>query len=122
MKKEKHFSILKLIILIILIIALIIAYGFLIEPKLITVKEHKITVNKASFLYKVCYKEIVEVNTSYSEYIKDVASNFTVTAVSDDGIIEAIEDGNILGVQWHPEAMLDEKLFKEFFEKFSNRE
>ena len=45
MKKEKHFSILKLIILIILIIALIIAYGFLIEPKLITVKEHKITVN-----------------------------------------------------------------------------
>lgn len=45
MEKEKHFSILKLIILIILIIALIIAYGFLIEPKLITVKEHKITVN-----------------------------------------------------------------------------
>ena len=45
MKKEKHFSILKLIIFIILIIALIIAYGFLIEPKLITVKEHKITVN-----------------------------------------------------------------------------
>ena len=45
MKKEKHFSILKLIIFIILIIALVIAYGFLIEPKLITVKEHKITVN-----------------------------------------------------------------------------
>ena len=45
MEKEKHFSILKLIIFIILIIALIIAYGFLIEPKLITVKEHKITVN-----------------------------------------------------------------------------
>lgn len=45
MKKEKHFSILKLIIFIILITALVIAYGFLIEPKLITVKEHKITVN-----------------------------------------------------------------------------
>lgn len=45
MEKEKHFSILKLIIFIILIIALVIAYGFLIEPKLITVKEHKITVN-----------------------------------------------------------------------------
>ena len=86
------------------------------------IDKHKITINKDSFLYKVYNKEIMEVNTYHSQAIKDVAPNFTVTAVSDDGIIEAIEDGNILGVQWHPEAMLDEKLFKEFFEKFSNRE
>ena len=43
--KEKHFSILKLLIIILLIIAGIIAYGFFIEPKLITVKEQKITIN-----------------------------------------------------------------------------
>ncbi len=47
MKKnqEKHFSFIKLLITIILIISAIIAYGFLIEPKLITVKEQKITIN-----------------------------------------------------------------------------
>ena len=45
MAKEKHFSFLKLFLIIILIIGLIIAYGFLIEPKLITVKEQKITIN-----------------------------------------------------------------------------
>ena len=40
---KKHF--LKLFIIIILIIGAIIAYGFLIEPKLITVKEQKITID-----------------------------------------------------------------------------
>lgn len=45
MAKEKHFSFLKLFLIIILIIGLIVAYGFLIEPKLITVKEQKITIN-----------------------------------------------------------------------------
>ena len=44
MAKEKHFSFLKLFLIIILIIGLIVAYGFLIEPKLITVKEQKITI------------------------------------------------------------------------------
>ena len=43
--KEKHFSILKLLIIILLIIAGIIAYGFFIVLKLITVKEQKITIN-----------------------------------------------------------------------------
>lgn len=43
--QEKHFSFLKFFIFIILIIGLVIAYGFFIEPKLITVKEHKITLS-----------------------------------------------------------------------------
>lgn len=43
--QEKHFSFLKLFIFIILIIGLVIAYGFFIEPKLITVKEYKIALN-----------------------------------------------------------------------------
>ena len=42
---EKHFSFLKLFIIIILIISAIIAYGFLVEPKLITVKEQKISLD-----------------------------------------------------------------------------
>ena len=45
MAKEKHFSFLKFFLIFFLIIGLIMAYGFLIEPKLITVKEQKITIN-----------------------------------------------------------------------------
>lgn len=43
-KKEKHFSLLKLFLLISFIISVTCAYGFFIEPKLITVKEYKITI------------------------------------------------------------------------------
>ena len=43
--KKKRFSFLKFFIILFLIIGLIIAYGFFIEPKLITVKEQKITID-----------------------------------------------------------------------------
>ena len=44
MKEKKH-PILKIVVFLILLISAIIAYGFFIEPKLITVKEQKITIN-----------------------------------------------------------------------------
>ena len=82
------------------------------------IDRHEIKITKDSFLYKVYNTENMEVNTYHSQSIKDVAPNFKVTAISNDGVIEAIENGNILGVQWHPEAMYDIKLFEEFFKYF----
>lgn len=84
------------------------------------VDRHEIKIKKDSFLYKVHNKENMEVNSYHLQSIKDVAPNFTVTAVSKDGVIEAIENGNIIGVQWHPEAMYDIKLFEEFLKTFIN--
>ncbi len=43
----------------------------------------------------------------HHQVVKDKAPGFAVTAVSSDGIIEAIERDNIIGVQWHPEAAMD---------------
>ena len=60
----------------------------------------------------------MEVNSYHLQSIKDVAPNFTVTAVSKDGVIEAIENGNIIGVQWHPEALNDIEFFDKFFKTF----
>lgn len=82
------------------------------------VDRHEIKIRKDSFLYEVYNTENMEVNTYHSQSIKDVAHGFKVTAISDDGVIEAIENGNILGVQWHPEAMYDTKLFYKFFKTF----
>ena len=50
-----------------------------------------------------------------------MASNFKVTAVSEDGIIEAIEDGNIIGVQYHPEKLDNIKFFKEFIKLINKK-
>ena len=85
---------------------------------LYTLYKHEIEIKKDSFLYKVYNTENMVVNTYHSQSVKNVAPNFKVTAVSKDGVIEAIENGNILGVQWHPEAMYDTKVFGEFFNTF----
>lgn len=42
-------------------------------------------------------------------------------ARAQDGIIDGIEDGNIIGVQWHPEKMLDLEFFKIFISKYVHK-
>lgn len=50
------------------------------------------------------------VNSFHHQALKDVAEAFTVEAVSEDGLVEAISvPGHrfMLGVQWHPEMMFE---------------
>lgn len=82
---------------------------------------HTIKLNKNSFLYDIYKENQIEVNSYHKQAIKDLAPNFKITAISDDGIIEGIEKDNIIAVQWHPEVLFDIKLFKGFIEKFFNK-
>ncbi len=79
---------------------------------------HEIDVEKDSFLYEVYKKGRVEVNSWHGWHAERIAPGFTVTARTDDGCIEAIEKGNIVAVQWHPEVDLEMDFFKKFIEKF----
>ena len=79
---------------------------------------HEITIEKDSFLYDVYRKERVEVNSWHGQGADELAPGFKVTAMTDDGVVEAIEKGNIVAVQWHPEVDLELSLFKAFIEKF----
>lgn len=83
--------------------------------------KHNIKLNKNSFLYKIYNSEYIEVNSYHRQSIKVLAQGFNITAISDDGVIEAIEKDNIIGVQWHPESMYDMNLFKSFIEIFFNK-
>ena len=64
---------------------------------------HFIHIEQDSLLYSV-FGDGIYVNSFHHQALKDVAPIFKVTARSDDGIIEAIEDckGLLNGVQFHP--------------------
>lgn len=90
----------------------------ILNHKLIDGSMHKIKIAPNSFLSEVYNQEEIKVNSYHRQAIRKLAPNFDIIAVSEDGIIEAIGDKNIIGVQWHPEILRDMKFFTEFVNKF----
>ena len=68
---------------------------------------HKILLAKKSLLYKVLNQDMMNVVSLHSVVLPYVAKDLTVSATSEDGVIEGIEytknDAQIIGVQYHPE-------------------
>lgn len=82
---------------------------------------HEIFIRKGTRLHGILGKDRIKVNSFHHQAIKDVAPFFVVSAVSDDGIIEAIEHTShkfILGVQFHPEYMHEKEPFSRLFNYF----
>jgi putative glutamine amidotransferase len=83
---------------------------------------HAITVEPDSFISNVLERRAL-VNSFHHQSVRKVAGGFTVTARSDDGVVECIERTGgtfICGVQFHPEMMAKFgnetmiRLFREF--------
>lgn len=71
---------------------------------------HSINIAEETLLYRLLGKT-AEVNSIHHQSVKDVAPGFIVSAVSDDGIVEAIEKTGsecVIGVQFHPEGFVAE--------------
>lgn len=69
---------------------------------------HEITVHEGSILHGM-YGGRIWINSYHHQSIKVLGDGLKVTAVADDGIIEAVELADYpygLGIQWHPEVML----------------
>lgn len=73
---------------------------------------HTVILDENSILYKIFGKREIAVNSYHNQAINRLADGFKVTAISKDGIIEGIEKDNITAVQWHPEVLMDIKLFQ----------
>lgn len=82
---------------------------------------HKIEVVSNTLLLDILKAKSLYVNSRHSYHINDV-KNFIVSAYSPDGLIEAIEYPNkkfVLGLQWHPESMLNyDRHANKIFERF----
>ncbi len=75
--------------------------------------EHGIVIEHHTILHTLIKQDKTKTNTSHHQAIKEPGRGITVSAIADDGIIEAVEPKdfpNVLGVQWHPERMGEDML------------
>src|SRR5699024_9984154 len=74
---------------------------------------HTVKVETGTKLHEAVLREEVPVNSFHSQVIEQPGEGLKVTAYSHDGFIEGIESANdnqfVLGVQFHPEFMTQEK-------------
>jgi len=73
-------------------------------------REHKIEVKPGTLLAQIAGVQQGFVNSAHHQGLDQIAEGLTVSAFSEDGVVEAIEykDANkpfLLAVQWHPERM-----------------
>lgn len=87
---------------------------------------HKIFISKNSLLYNFC-GESCYVNSYHHQSVKKFGKNLLLSAIASDGVVEAVEHPDlpfVLGVQWHPECLIEESsamqnLFQYFIDQAS---
>ena len=73
------------------------------------VATHTVRIAPESRLAQIFDTEVLAVNSFHHQAVKETAPGFAVSALSPDGLIEAIESTqhkSMIGVQWHPECMI----------------
>ena len=85
---------------------------------------HSVNIAEGTLLHGIL-GDNAGVNTSHHQAVKDIAPGFVISAVSEDGVVEAIEKiGSefVIGVQFHPEGFVAKgnDSFLPLFEYFIN--
>ena len=76
------------------------------QPNPRTEPGHEVLVTEGTLLHRITGASRLPVNSAHHQAAERVAGGIVVSAVAEDGVIEAIEDPSrrfCLGVQWHPE-------------------
>ena len=83
---------------------------------------HEVTTVPGSRIERITGVRTLAVNSTHHMAVKTIGEGLLVTARSSDGCIEAIESTDparfILGVQWHPEALIRIKQHLDIFRTF----
>jgi putative glutamine amidotransferase len=72
---------------------------------------HAVTITPGTVLHRIVGAETMQVNSAHHQAVRDAGPNAVVNAVAPDGVIEGVEDSTrrfCLGVQWHPEFLIDQ--------------
>ena len=71
---------------------------------------HAVAVVPGTLLHRIVGSAAMAVNSSHHQAVRDAGPRAVVDARAPDGVIEGIEDPSrrfCLGVQWHPEFLID---------------
>ncbi len=82
---------------------------------------HSIHIENSSRLVDILYGEELKVNSLHHQAIKNLAQSLAASAHAPDGIIEAVESHDhpyFIGVQWHPEWLLNSPAMLNLFRSF----
>ena len=86
------------------------------------IPSHKNKIVADTTLKSIVGSDSIGVNSFHHQAIKDVADGLKISAYSEDGLIEALENAEsdrfILGVQWHPEALQSYEEHRNIFKAF----
>ncbi len=84
---------------------------------------HKVAIDEGTKVHGILGQSEVSVNSLHHQSIRQLGKGLTVSARAGDGVIEAVESGDkIIGVQWHPEDMIDSsKVMNNLFQWLVNR-
>ena len=73
------------------------------------VATHTVHIASESLLHRIFGTEVLPVNSFHHQAVREAAQGFAMSALSPDGLIEAVESTrhkSMIGVQWHPECMI----------------
>ena len=85
--------------------------------------QHDVTINEDSYLYGILEKKIISVDSTHHYAVNFAIKTLNINAISTDGIVEGVEYPNkkfIVGIQWHPEYLMD-KNSKKLINCFVNK-
>ncbi|MFX3675133.1 MAG: gamma-glutamyl-gamma-aminobutyrate hydrolase family protein [Paenisporosarcina sp.] len=82
---------------------------------------HYVQVYEGTKLSEIIHLEKFKVNSFHHQAVREIPQDFQVSAISSDGMIEAIESKShhfVMGVQWHPESMKNDSVSLAIFKAF----
>jgi len=84
---------------------------------------HKVKIIKNTYLNNIISENIIKVNSAHHQAVKNIGLGLKINAKAEDDVIEGIEDPKLnfcIGLQWHPEFLIEESdklIYKEFISK-----
>ena len=73
---------------------------------------HKVIIKKGTKLYKITQVDSMYVNSAHHQAVDKLGEGLKANSYTEDGLIEGFEHQSLnfcLGIQWHPEFLIDNK-------------